>query len=251
MPPVHCNARCVSMANLDAVRNPSSHTFSDMLTEDILLYHPTIDLSRVALNGHVIAVLVCGRQIRLALVSKLRHVVESAMTKEFQVSVYLETGGENGAYLRRPSHLDRNTFAEEENLEDVLVRKISDAGGCLEFLKLKDNVDAVFNGDDYSDDWLAETAKTRLSVSILPQLVLLRHVREVENLTSDFVGTMGAYRALYILNWVYQYFTENYVNWAVWIGRLVQTGLYCGNAGMSGKISLSLMHGIVCDFVVR
>ena len=226
-------------------------TFSDMLTDDILLYHPTIDLSLVLrLNGHVIAVLVCRRQIRLVLVSKLGHIVESAMTQEFQVSVYVKTGGENGAYFRRPSHLDRNTFAEEEHLEDVLVRKISDAGGCLEFLKLKGSVDAVFNGDDYSDDLLAATAKTRLSVSILSQLVFLWHVREVENLTSDFVGTMRAYRALCILNWAYQYFAENYVDWAVWIDRLVQTRLRCGNAGMSGKISLSLLLDIVYDFVV-
>ena len=27
---------------------------------------------------------------------------------------------------------------------------------------LEDNVDAIFNGDGYSDDWHAETAKTRL-----------------------------------------------------------------------------------------
>lgn len=187
----------------------------------------------------------------MALVSKLKHVVESAMTQEFQVSVYVKAGGENGAYFRGPSHLDRNTFAEEENLEDVLVRKISGAGACLEFLKLKDSFGAVFNGDDYSDNWLAETAKTRLSVSILSQLVFLWHVREVENLTSDFVGTMGVYDALCILNWAYQYFAENYVDWAVWIDGLVQTRLHCGNAGKSRKISLSLLHGIVYDFVVR
>ena len=176
-------------------------TFSGMLTDDILLYHPTTDLSRVALNGHVIAVLVCRLQICLALVSKLNHVVESAKTQEFQVSVYVKAGGENGVHLRRSSHLDRNTSGEEENLEDVLVRKIPGAGGCLEFLKSRDSVDAVFNEGDYSDDWLAETAKTRLSVSILSQLVSLWHVQEVENMTSDFVGTMGMYHALCILNW--------------------------------------------------
>jgi len=65
------------------------------------------------------------------------------------------------------------------------------------------------------------------SVAILPQLVLLQQIREVENLTSDFVGCMGAYRAFYILNWIYRYFAEDYVNWIGWIGGLVQTGLYC------------------------
>merc|ERR1712060_93748 len=32
------------------------------------------------------------------------------------------------------------------------------------------------------------------SVAIVPQLVLLQSLREVENLTSDFVACMGAYR---------------------------------------------------------
>jgi len=64
------------------------------------------------------------------------------------------------------------------------------------------------------------------SVAILPQLMLLQQVREVENLTSDFVGTLGAYRAFYILNWVYRYFVDDYVNWVGWVGGLVQTVLY-------------------------
>merc|ERR1712113_562321 len=65
------------------------------------------------------------------------------------------------------------------------------------------------------------------SVAILPQLVLLQQMREVENLTSDFVGCMGAYRAFYILNWAYRYFTDGHVSWLGWLGGLVQTGLYC------------------------
>ncbi|KAK9289161.1 hypothetical protein L1049_017635 [Liquidambar formosana] len=36
-----------------------------------------------------------------------------------------------------------------------------------------------------------------------------------------------AYRALYILNWMYRYFTEDhYVHWITWISGLVQTLLY-------------------------
>eukprot|EP00435_Cladocopium_sp_Y103_P027306 s766_g6.t1 len=61
------------------------------------------------------------------------------------------------------------------------------------------------------------------SVAIVPQLVLLQQMREVENLTSQFVATMGAYRALYILNWIYRYFADDYVNWVGWVGGLVQT----------------------------
>lgn len=64
------------------------------------------------------------------------------------------------------------------------------------------------------------------SVAILPQLVLLQTIREIENLTSNFVGAMGAYRAFYILNWVFRYFADGYVNWVGWIGGTVQTALY-------------------------
>ena len=64
------------------------------------------------------------------------------------------------------------------------------------------------------------------AVAIFPQLVLLQQLREVENLTSNFVFAMGAYRFFYILNWIYRYFVEGYVNWVGWLGGLIQTGLY-------------------------
>eukprot|EP00929_Paragymnodinium_shiwhaense_P090465 TRINITY_DN5065_c0_g1_i1.p1 TRINITY_DN5065_c0_g1~~TRINITY_DN5065_c0_g1_i1.p1 ORF type:complete len:218 (+),score=50.91 TRINITY_DN5065_c0_g1_i1:90-743(+) len=82
--------------------------------------------------------------------------------------------------------------------------------------------------DEYSiSDILWSSSIWLESVSIIPQLVLLQQAREVENLTSDFVGTMGLYRFFYILNWIYRYFSEDYVNWVGWIGGIVQTGLYC------------------------
>lgn len=66
------------------------------------------------------------------------------------------------------------------------------------------------------------------SVAIIPQLVLLQHLREVENLTSHYVATMGLYRSFYILNWFYRYVIEKppYVNWISWIGGVIQTALY-------------------------
>mmetsp|Transcript_18677 Transcript_18677/g.58661 ORF Transcript_18677/g.58661 Transcript_18677/m.58661 type:complete len:266 (+) Transcript_18677:65-862(+) len=64
------------------------------------------------------------------------------------------------------------------------------------------------------------------SVAIYPQLVLLQKLREVENLTSDFVGAMGAYRAFYILNWIYRYMEDGHLNWVGWCGGTVQTLLY-------------------------
>mmetsp|Transcript_59772 Transcript_59772/g.112791 ORF Transcript_59772/g.112791 Transcript_59772/m.112791 type:complete len:218 (+) Transcript_59772:74-727(+) len=82
--------------------------------------------------------------------------------------------------------------------------------------------------DEYTiPDVLWTTSIWMESVAILPQLILLQQLKEVENLTSDFVSCMGAYRAFYILNWVYRYFVEDYVNIVGWIGGVVQTALYC------------------------
>jgi ER lumen protein retaining receptor len=64
------------------------------------------------------------------------------------------------------------------------------------------------------------------AVAIIPQLVLLQQGREVENLTSNFVAAMGAYRLLYILNWAHLYFSDQQVLLSAVIGGVVQTGLY-------------------------
>lgn len=65
------------------------------------------------------------------------------------------------------------------------------------------------------------------AVAILPQLILLQRTRNIDNLTGQYVFLLGTYRAMYILNWIYRYFTEpNYVHWITWISGLVQTVLY-------------------------
>ncbi|GMH02492.1 hypothetical protein Nepgr_004331 [Nepenthes gracilis] len=65
------------------------------------------------------------------------------------------------------------------------------------------------------------------AVAIFPQLVLLQRTRNIDNLTSQYVFLLGAYRALYILNWIFRYVTEpHYVNWIPWISGIVQTLLY-------------------------
>merc|ERR1712098_32055 len=82
-------------------------------------------------------------------------------------------------------------------------------------------------GEEYTiTDLLWSSSIWLESVAILPQLILLQKLGDVENLTGDFVGAMGAYRAFYILNWVYRYFVDDYINWVGWIGGLVQTALY-------------------------
>ncbi|XP_022926119.1 ER lumen protein-retaining receptor A-like isoform X2 [Cucurbita pepo subsp. pepo] len=65
------------------------------------------------------------------------------------------------------------------------------------------------------------------AVAILPQLVLLQRSGNVDNLTSHYVFFLGAYRALYILNWIYRYFTYTHFNrWIAFIAGLVQAALY-------------------------
>lgn len=65
------------------------------------------------------------------------------------------------------------------------------------------------------------------AVAILPQLVLLQRTKNIDNLTGNYVFLLGAYRGLYILNWIYRYYTEkHYRHWIVWIAGIIQTALY-------------------------
>ena len=67
------------------------------------------------------------------------------------------------------------------------------------------------------------------AIAIMPQLILLQRYGNVENVTANYVFALGAYRGLYLLNWIYRYGTEvNYhSDWIVWISGAVQTALYC------------------------
>ncbi|CAM9628501.1 unnamed protein product [Chrysoparadoxa australica] len=66
------------------------------------------------------------------------------------------------------------------------------------------------------------------AVAIVPQLIVLQRFREIENLTSHYIATLGAYRGLYILNWIYRFYTEaGYTQgWVKAFAGVVQTGLY-------------------------
>jgi ER lumen protein retaining receptor len=66
------------------------------------------------------------------------------------------------------------------------------------------------------------------ALAIVPQLFVLQRYREVENLTGHYVFFLGAYRGLYILNWVYRSYYEQFYrhNWLVYISGAVQTALY-------------------------
>ncbi|KAG8976990.1 endoplasmic reticulum retention protein [Tulasnella sp. 425] len=64
------------------------------------------------------------------------------------------------------------------------------------------------------------------SVAILPQLFLLQRTGEAETITTHYLAALGAYRALYIPNWIYRYWTEGAVDVIAVLAGLVQTGLF-------------------------
>ncbi|BGP52948.1 endoplasmic reticulum retention protein [Rhodotorula sphaerocarpa] len=64
------------------------------------------------------------------------------------------------------------------------------------------------------------------AVAILPQLFMLSRTGEAETITTHYLFALGAYRALYIPNWVYRYFTEDKIDLIAVFAGIVQTALY-------------------------
>lgn len=64
------------------------------------------------------------------------------------------------------------------------------------------------------------------SVAILPQLFLLQRTGEAETITTHYLAALGVYRALYIPNWIYRYYTEGVVDPIAVTAGILQTGLY-------------------------
>lgn len=65
------------------------------------------------------------------------------------------------------------------------------------------------------------------AVAILPQLFLVSKTGEAESITSHYLFALGSYRGLYLLNWLYRYFAESYLDLIVIFAGAVQTILYC------------------------
>ena len=65
------------------------------------------------------------------------------------------------------------------------------------------------------------------SVAILPQLFMISKTGEAESITSHYLFALGLYRGLYILNWVYRYYTEGFFDLIAIVAGCVQTVLYC------------------------
>lgn len=64
------------------------------------------------------------------------------------------------------------------------------------------------------------------AVAILPQLFILQRTGEAENITTHYIFALGLYRALYIPNWIYRYFAEDYFDYNSVLAGLVQTAIY-------------------------
>ncbi|CCD65964.1 ER lumen protein-retaining receptor erd-2.2 [Caenorhabditis elegans] len=64
------------------------------------------------------------------------------------------------------------------------------------------------------------------AVAILPQLFLLQSTGSAEVITAHYLFALGSYRALYIFNWIYRYYTEDYFDPIVVVAGIVQTVLY-------------------------
>ncbi|BFZ61038.1 endoplasmic reticulum retention protein [Saitoella coloradoensis] len=64
------------------------------------------------------------------------------------------------------------------------------------------------------------------SVAILPQLFLLQRTGEAETITTHYIFALGAYRALYIPNWLYRWVMEGRVEFIAVFAGIVQTIVY-------------------------
>lgn len=64
------------------------------------------------------------------------------------------------------------------------------------------------------------------SVAILPQLFMLQRTGEAETITTHYLFALGAYRALYIPNWIWRYVSEGWLEPRALVAGIVQTVLY-------------------------
>jgi hypothetical protein len=64
-------------------------------------------------------------------------------------------------------------------------------------------------------------------MAILPQLFMVSKTGEAESITSHYLFALGAYRGLYIFNWIYRYYMEGFYDLIAILAGIVQTVLYC------------------------
>lgn len=98
----------------------------------------------------------------------------------------------------------------------------------VEFLVLPSFVLALLINHDFTVLEVLWTFSIYMeSVAILPQLFMVSKTGEAESITSHYLFALGSYRALYILNWIYRYTTEDHYDLIAIVAGIVQTVLYC------------------------
>ncbi|KAK9709130.1 endoplasmic reticulum retention protein [Basidiobolus ranarum] len=97
----------------------------------------------------------------------------------------------------------------------------------LEYLIGPAALSAFFLTEAYTFSEIMWTFSLALeSVAILPQLYMLSTTGEAETITTHYLGALGGYRALYLVNWIYRYLFDNYFKFVPVLAGIIQTALY-------------------------
>uniref|UniRef100_A0A7E4VQI2 ER lumen protein-retaining receptor n=1 Tax=Panagrellus redivivus TaxID=6233 RepID=A0A7E4VQI2_PANRE len=97
----------------------------------------------------------------------------------------------------------------------------------LEFLLVPTFLLSLLINHEYSFMEIMWTFSIYLeSVAIMPQLFMLSRTGSAETITAHYLFALGSYRALYIFNWVYRYYTESFLDPIAVVAGIVQTVLY-------------------------
>ncbi|KAH3684337.1 hypothetical protein WICPIJ_004683 [Wickerhamomyces pijperi] len=86
---------------------------------------------------------------------------------------------------------------------------------------------ALITTYDYSISEILWTFSLWLeSGAIFPQLFLLQRTGSAESLTTHYIFALGLYRALYIPNWIYRFFSDGKFYWVAVVTGIIQTLVY-------------------------
>ncbi|KIH63558.1 ER lumen protein retaining receptor [Ancylostoma duodenale] len=82
------------------------------------------------------------------------------------------------------------------------------------------------------------------SVAIMPQLFMLSRTGNAETITAHYLFALGSYRALYIVNWIFRYYTENFFDPIAVVAGIVQTVLY------ADFFYLYVTRGLLYEYII-
>eukprot|EP01016_Furgasonia_blochmanni_P011372 TRINITY_DN1512_c0_g1_i1.p2 TRINITY_DN1512_c0_g1~~TRINITY_DN1512_c0_g1_i1.p2 ORF type:complete len:306 (-),score=73.90 TRINITY_DN1512_c0_g1_i1:118-987(-) len=106
---------------------------------------------------------------------------------------------------------------------------------------------------DYSDSYFELIWSFSIwleAVAIIPQLRMLTKIKEVENITGNYMACLGLYRFFYILNWIYRWYQDEPFCLTSTLGGIVQTVIY-GDFFYYYWLSLKTGKGISLPVQIR